>query len=177
MTIHSRVGAAVIVCSTALAIAGPARAQQTSAPASMFEIAPRVSFGSNGSTDVGAAVRWPLKSKFSVEWEAAYRQAEINGPTTSVNLLYDLPSFGRATPYFTAGAGLERIGSAIVTPAGALLTRISTAFSVNAGGGVRVAIDDRWGLRSDVRWSNGIGREAPERWRVSNGFTLRSRQR
>jgi opacity protein-like surface antigen len=161
----------------ALALAAPARAQQSNASSrTMFEIAPRVSFGSEGSTDVGAAVRLPLKSMFSLEWEAAHRQAEINGLTTSLSLIYDLPTFGRVTPYLAAGVGLEQVGTAAPTPDG-FVVRTRTALNVNAGGGVRVALDDRWGVRSDLRWSNGIGRDAPERWRFSNGFTLRSVQR
>ena len=33
-------------------------------------------------------------------------------------------------------------------------------------------ITDRWGVRSDARWTNGHGRYAGEKWRVYNGATL-----
>jgi hypothetical protein len=179
MTLHTQFGAAVAAGAMALAVASPAHAQQpgTSTPRTTFEITPRVAFGSAGSTDAGAAVRMPIKGCFSLELDTALRHAEINGLTTSVSVLYDLPSLGRATPYLAAGVGLEQYGTAAAAPSGGLVTRHRTAFTLNAGGGVRVALDDRWGLRSDLRWSNGIGRDAPERWRLYNGVTLRATQR
>jgi hypothetical protein len=70
------------------------------------------------------------------------------------------------------GVGFEQYGSVVDTPLQGLITVKKTAFTVNAGGGVRVPIDDKWGYGADLRWSNGIGREAPERWRVYNGVTF-----
>jgi hypothetical protein len=55
-----------------------------------------------------------------------------------------------------------------------LIVQPRLAFTLNAGGGVRVPVNDRWGVRADARWSNGIGWAAPERWRVYNGVTFRS---
>jgi hypothetical protein len=37
---------------------------------------------------------------------------------------------------------------------------------------VRVPVDDKWGLRADMRWSNGLGSKAPERLRLYNGITF-----
>ena len=44
--------------------------------------------------------------------------------------------------------------------------------TVNAGGGIRVPVNDRWGVRSDARWLYGSGRDAPDQWRIYNGATL-----
>jgi hypothetical protein len=179
MTCYSQFGAAVAAGAMALAVVSPAHAQQPglSTPRTAFEITPRVAFGSAASIDAGAAVRLPIKGCFSLELDTAFRHAEINGLTTSVSVLYDLPAIGRATPYLAAGVGLEQYGTAFAASDATLVTRHRTAFTLNAGGGVRVALDDRWGLRSDLRWSNGIGRDAPERWRLYNGVTLRAMER
>ena len=166
--------AIVLLTSTMLVAADSARAQtgranETQAP---VEIAPYVFVGSNGSTGAGAAVRWPVASKLGVEVETALRDGEVTGFATSLNVVYDLPSIGRVTPYVTGGVGLEQYGTVMESPLQGLVTVKQTAFTVNAGGGIRVPIDDNWGMRSDARWSNGIGRMAPERWRVYNGVTF-----
>ena len=88
------------------------------------------------------------------------------------SLLYDLPTLGRVAPYVAGGIGLEQYGVALEAPQGRLVTQQQTALSVNAGGGVRVPINQRWGVRSDARWFNGLGRTAPERWRLYNGVTV-----
>jgi opacity protein-like surface antigen len=139
---------------------------------SPVEITPYVALGSNGSSGVGGAVRWPLGSRFSLELETGYRRAEIDGLTTSLSLLYDLPAWGRLTPYAVAGTGIEQFGTVFQSPDGRLATRKGTALTINAGGGVRVAVNDRWGVRTDARWSNGLGWQAPERWRLYNGITF-----
>jgi hypothetical protein len=102
-----------------------------------------------------------------------YRRSEVNALTSSVSLLFDFPSIGRVVPYVAGGIGLEQYGIAVASPAGGVLTQRATALAVNAGGGVRVPLTDQWGLRTDARWSNGMGRSAPERWRMYNGITFR----
>ena len=49
-------------------------------------------------------------------------------------------------------------------------TQLTSALSVNGGGGVRIPLNARWGMRTDARISNGIGR-GPTRWRVFYGMT------
>jgi hypothetical protein len=68
---------------------------------------------------------------------------------------------------------LDQYATATGSPAIGVLVRSATAMSLNAGGGVRVPLTDNVGLRTDARWSNGIGNNAPERWRVYNGITFR----
>lgn len=166
----------------ALAIAAaPALAQDTTGqepqrsriPA--VEITPFVSLGSPTSSRVGAAVAVPVTDDLSVEAEMGYRRGEgdINALSSSVSLLYSLPSLGRVTPYVAAGAGLEEFGTPVPLPGSAdLFTQKKLAFAVNAGGGVKVPVDDKWSLRSDARWYKALGRNGSEHWRLYQGATL-----
>jgi hypothetical protein len=136
------------------------------------EVTPYVSLGSAATSGLGAAVRWPSAAHLSLELEVSQRYAEINALGSSLNLLFDLPSVGRLTPYVAGGIGLEQFGYATGTGSGsAPIVRSGTAVTVNAGGGVRVPVDHTWGVRSDMRWFNGLG-QAPERWRLYNGLTF-----
>ncbi len=136
-----------------------------------IEITPYVSLGSANASAVGAAVRWPIGSRLGVELETELRRAEITAVNMALSLVYDLPTIGRVTPYVAGGVGLERYGKVIVQPHG-ILAGTDTAVTVNAGGGIRMPVTDRWGVRSDARWTNGDGPNAGERWRVYNGATL-----
>jgi hypothetical protein len=162
-----------LVC-TMLA-ATSAHAQDGSAPERSHatpEITPYVFLGSLSSSGVGAAVRWPLPAHFSVELETSYRRSEVSPVNSNVSLLFDLPQVGRVTPYVVGGVGLDQYAIADLSPAGKIIAQAKTAFSVNAGGGVRVRGDENWGIRTDARWFNGIGARAPERWRLYNGVTF-----
>ena len=75
-------------------------------------------------------------------------------------------------PYLAAGAGLEEYATALRLPDGALAGQRRTAFAINAGGGLKVPVDDKWGIRTDARWFNGLGRDAGEHWRLYNGLTF-----
>jgi hypothetical protein len=165
--------AVVLTGAVVLTLANPARAQSTGESQSPTpDVTPYVSLGSDASSGVGVAVRWPLGSHFGMEVDTGLRRHEMNALTVNVGLLYDLPQMGVITPYLAGGIGLEQNGWATDVPGYGLLVRSGTAFTVNAGGGVRVPVDENWGLRSDARWSNGIGRTAPERWRLYNGVTF-----
>jgi len=50
------------------------------------------------------------------------------------------------------------------------------ALSVNAGGGIKVPVDENWGVRADARWFNGVGEQAGEHWRLFNGVTWKAGQ-
>ena len=156
-------------------MAGPdiAQAQDSGSQAApvKVQITPYVSVGSSASSGVGASVRWSVAPKLGIEVDTALREAEVTGLSSSVNLVYDLPSLGRVTPYVAGGVGLEQYGTLDQQPLGLVAVK-KTAFTVNAGGGVRMLIDEKWGFRTDARWSNGLGMQAPERWRVYNGVTF-----
>ena len=159
-----------------LAVTSSARAQDGSEPASTrpaIEITPYVFLGSNTSSGVGTAVRWPLPARLSLELDANYRPGEVSLMDSNVSLLFDFPEVGRVTPYLAGGIGLDQFVIADTSPAGNVVAQPRTAFSVNAGGGVRIRSDENWGIRTDARWFNGVGDRAPERWRLYNGVTFR----
>jgi hypothetical protein len=163
-----------LVCAM-LAVVTSARAQESSAQAKSHaapEITPYVFLGSLASSGVGAAVRWPLPGRFSVELEANYRRSAVSPANFNLSFLFDLPEVARVTPYVAGGVGLDQYAFADLSPAGNVIKQVGTAFSVNAGGGVRIRGDENWGIRADARWFNGLAERAPERWRLYNGVTF-----
>jgi opacity protein-like surface antigen len=184
MRMKSHAWVRIAAAALALAIcAAPAHAQDDrrddAGPSHGYavEVTPFVSLGSIAASRIGAAIRFAWTSTLSLEAEVGYRRGEINALSSTVSLLYDLPAVGRVTPYLAAGAGLAQHGIPIAVPGVGIVTQQGTSFTVNAGGGIRVPVDDNWGYRADARWSNGIGRNAGENWRVYNGVTFGKRKR
>jgi hypothetical protein len=139
------------------------------------QVTPFVSIDSRGSVPVGTAVSFPLASKLDIEAEVGYRrgEGEINALSSSVNLIYDLPRLGRVAPYLATGAGLAQYGAPLVGHNGSLLgTQPRIAFEINAGGGLKVPVNDKWGMRTDARWFKPVSRDAAEHWRVSQGVSF-----
>jgi hypothetical protein len=130
--------------------------------------------GPSATSGIGAAVRWPLAGNFSAEVDTSYRLGAVNGVNANVSLLFDVVHIGPVTPYLATGIGTEQYGVPEHTSSGALVSRATTALAVNAGGGVRVRANEHWGVRSDARWSNGLGGSAPEKFRVYSGVTFGS---
>jgi hypothetical protein len=160
-----------VVCAI-VAAGAPAQAQvgdQSSIGRSAVEVTPFVGIDSASSARIGAAIRFAWMRNVSLELEMDYRRAEMNALASSVSLLYALPHLGRVIPYLAAGAGFERYGTALHVPGVGVVPRRGLAMTVNAGGGMRVPIDENWGIRTDAGWSNGIGRDAPQRWRCTTG--------
>jgi len=155
-----------LVCAM-LGAATAARAQDDP-----VEITPYAFLGSNGSGGVGGAVRWPLPGPLSVELETSVRRAQVAPFSANVSLLFDLPGVGRVTPYVATGIGLDQYVTALQAPSGEVIAQSGTAVAVNAGGGARFRAGEKWGVRSDARWFNGIGQQVPERWRLYNGVTF-----
>ncbi len=147
-----------------------------SAPALLpIEVTPFVSLDSRGMIPIGAAVSFPLNSTFSIETEVGYRRAEgnLNALSTSANLLYNLPTLGRVKPYLAAGAGIAQYGSPLFSPKGGFFgTQPAIALEVNAGGGIKVALDDSMDLRTDARWYKSFGKNSSDHWRISNGVAF-----
>jgi opacity protein-like surface antigen len=151
----------------------PAAAQSTDTnTGAPVEVAPYASLGSYPSPRVGAAVAFRLTPTLSVESEVGYRHDMARRLSATASLLYDLPRIGRFRPYLAAGAGLEEYATASALPDGALAAQSRTAFAINAGGGLKIPVDDNWGIRTDARWFNGLGRDAGEHWRLYNGVTF-----
>jgi hypothetical protein len=166
----------VVACGWAiLTVASTAHAQDGSAQARSHaqpEITAYVFLGLDASGGVGAAVRWPLPGHLSVELESSVRRAQVAPFSTNVSLLFDFPKVGPVTPYVAGGIGLDQYAFADQSPAGTVVASAGTALSVNAGGGVRIRVDENWGIRTDARWINDVGRRAPERFRLYNGVTF-----
>jgi hypothetical protein len=151
----------------------PAAAQSTDTDkAAPVEVTPYASLGSYPSPRVGAAVAFRLTPTLSVESEVGYCRDMTGRLSATASLLYDLPRIGRFRPYLAAGAGLEEYATALRLPDGALAAQPRKAFAINAGGGLKVPVDANWGIRTDARWFNGLGRDAGEHWRLYNGVTL-----
>jgi hypothetical protein len=172
----TRMSATTAAC--VMMIAGTALAQEerpaaAAEPSTVASITPFVAVGSPTASRVGTSLLFQIAPRTHVEAEVGYRGGDGAGASVSAGLLYDLPNLGRVTPYVAAGVGLDEYGTAVGVPGGLVISR-AVAFTVNAGGGLRVPIDRQWGWRTDARWSNGLGRNAPEKWRVYNGISLGS---
>ena len=155
-----------VVASMAMVMlaAAPLRAQT--------EVTPFVSLGSVNGSQVGAAIRFAWTSNLSVEVEAASRPGGLDALNTSASVIWDVARVGRVVPYLAGGVGLEQFGTAIAQPGGHLATQSNIGVIINAGGGVRVPIGDKWGYRSDVRWVNNLSLWGGEHFRVYNGVTF-----
>lgn len=165
--------ALVIAASQARAQDAPAAALQASKPSSV-EVTPFVSLGSNGSSPIGGAISFPVAPNLSIEAEGGYRRGEghINALSSSASLIYALPRLGRTIPYVAGGAGLAEYGAPIALSDGSIGTLPRITFMVNAGGGLKVPVDDTWAMRTDARWFKLFGKDASEHWRVSHGVAF-----
>lgn len=165
--------ALALVMAASPAVAQDGTGEERGSPARpAVEVTPFVSMGSPTSSRVGGAVAVPLTKNLSLETELGYRRGEgdIDALSSSVSVLYALPDAGRVLPYVAAGVGLEEFGTPVVLPSG-IFTQSKLAFAVNAGGGIKVPVDDTWSLRSDARWYKALGRNGSEHWRLYQGAT------
>jgi hypothetical protein len=156
---------ALVTCALLAAPALAGAQQPPPAPGARgvpIEVSPFVSSGGDSSS-VGASVRWPFAARLGLEFEAEYRHTlarplsgslENNGVNGNVNLVVDLGSIGRVRPFVLGGGGLEHY-SLVEQPDPYFLRKSGMSFVVNAGGGVRVPINDRFGIRAELRWTDG----------------------
>ena len=143
--------------------------------ANTVEVTPYVALGSAGVSPVGAAVTFPVTSTLSVETDVAYRRGEgdIHALSTSTSLLWFLPRVGRSTPYLAGGMGLSQYGAPVFSSAGPPIGAQSLlAVTVNAGGGVKMPMNDTLDLRTDARWFKSFGKQASEQFRVAQGISF-----
>lgn len=157
---------------TAFALdAVPARAQN----AQPVEVTPYLALGSAGASPIGTAVTFPVTSTLSVETDVAYRRGEgrIHALSTSTSLLYSLPRVGHATPYVAGGIGLAQYGAPVFSSSGPPIgTESRLAITVNAGGGLKMPMNDKLDLRTDARWFKSLGRQGSEQFRVAQGLSF-----
>jgi hypothetical protein len=168
------VNGCMLVVSTASAQDAAAPAAFTGAPPTV-EVTPFVSIDSRRMLPVGVAVSFPLGGRFRIETETGYRRGEgdLNALNMSANLLYDLPRIGRVAPYLATGAGLAQYGVPIASSDGSSIgTQQNVAFEINAGGGLKIPVDETWGMRTDARWFKSFGRHGSEHWRVAQGVSF-----
>lgn len=139
------------------------------------EVTPYVAVGTAGASPVGAAVTFPVTSSLSVETDVAYRRGEgrIHALSSSASLLHALPRVGEATPYVAAGVGLAQYGTPVLSLSGGPIgTLPRVAMTVNAGGGLKMPMNEGLDLRTDARWFKSFGRYGSEQFRVAQGISF-----
>jgi hypothetical protein len=162
---------AVLALATFAFAALPVQAQD----ARTAEVTPYVAVGSAAASPVGVAVTVPVTSTLGVETDVAYRRGEgrISALSSSTSLLYFLPRVGRSTPYVAGGVGLSQYGAPFFSsngrPAG---TEPRVALTVNAGGGLKMPLNEKLDLRTDARWFKSFGRQGSEQVRVAQGLSF-----
>lgn len=161
-----------ILAFAACAVAArPAAAQ----PAQAVEVTPFVALGTSGAPPVGVWVTAPLTSRLSLETELGYRRGEgdLHALSSSVSLLYWMPRLGPVTPYVAAGVGLAQFGTPVYGQTGGPIgTQSQLAMTVNAGGGFKTHVTDSIDLRTDARFSQSLGRNGSEQFRVAQGLSF-----
>jgi hypothetical protein len=143
--------------------------------AKTVEVTPYVALGSAAASPVGAAVTFPVTSTVSVETDVAYRRGEgrIHAMSSSASLLYSLPRVGQSTPYVAAGVGLAQYGAPVFASAGPPIgTEPRVAMTVNAGGGLKMPMNEKLDLRTDARWFKSFGLQGSEQFRVAQGISF-----
>ena len=138
-------------------------------------VTPYVGLGSAAAFPVGAAVTFPVTSTLSVETDLAYRRGEgdFTALSLSASLLYSLPRVGQSTPYVVAGLGLAQYGAPVFALNGRPIgTQPSVAITANAGGGVKMPVNEKLDLRTDARWFKSFGLHGSEQFRVAQGLSF-----
>ena len=139
------------------------------------EVTPYVALGSAAASPVGAAVTFPITSTLSVETDVAYRRGEghIHALSSSMSLLYFLPRVGQSTPYVAGGVGLSQYGAPVFSSNGPPIgTQPRLAMTVNAGGGVKMPMNEKLDLRTDARWFKSLDLQGSEQFRVAQGISF-----
>jgi hypothetical protein len=155
-----------------LAMHGTAHAQRGDRDPPAAEITAFGGTGPAGTPSAGAAVRWPVADRLGLEVETEVGRAQLAALSLALGVVYDLPSIGRVVPYVAAAVSLRPYTKASFRPGGGVLVGTDTGIFLDAGGGVRVPVTDRWGVRSDARWRHRAGSADPSQWRVYNGATF-----
>ena len=164
-------GAAVFALAAFTLAAAPVAAQD----ARTVEVTPYVALGSAAISPVGTAVTFPVASKLSLETDVAYRRGEghIHALSTNTSLIWFLPRVGQGTPYVAAGVGLWQYGAPVFSSAGSPIGAQSRlAMTMNAGGGLKMPVNDKVDLRTDARWFKSFGKQGSDQFRVAQGISF-----
>jgi hypothetical protein len=143
--------------------------------ANAVEVTPYVALGSDAASPVGTAVTFPVTSTLSVETDVAYRRGEgrIHALSSSTSLLWSLPRVGQSTPYVAGGVGLSQYGAPVFSANGRPIgTEPRVALTLNAGGGLKMPMNEKLDLRTDARWFKSFGRQGSEQFRVAHGVSF-----
>jgi len=143
--------------------------------AKTVEVTPYVALGSAGASPVGTAVTFPITSNLSVETDVAYRRGEgnIHALSSNTSLLYFLPRVGQSRPYVAGGIGLAQYGAPVFSSSGPPIgTEPRVALTVNAGGGIKMPMNETLDLRTDARWFKSFGLQGSEQFRVAQGISF-----
>ena len=169
MRVH-RVAVFALVAFTLEAV--PVGAQEAKA----VEVTPYVALGSDAASPVGVAVTFPVTPALGIETDVAYRRGEgrIHALSSNTSLLWFLPRVGQATPYLAGGVGLSQYGAPVFssTDGPPIGTERRLALTVNAGGGLKMPMNEKLDLRTDARWFKSVGREGSEQFRVAQGIAF-----
>jgi hypothetical protein len=144
------------------------------------EVTPYVALGSDAASPVGAAVTFPVTSTLSIETDVAYRRGEgrIHALSSSTSLLWFLPRVGQSTPYVAAGIGLSQYGAPVFSSNGPPIgTQRRVAMTVNAGGGLKMPMNEKLDWRTDARWFKSLGLQGSEQFRVAHGISFETGKR
>lgn len=122
----------------------------------------------------GANQRISLEAEFGVAPGA--RQGELivvdsSFWTLSGNVLYHFTQ-GNFTPYATAGIGIVSADPDLPVTGPDVLERDTTSFAWNFGAGAKAGLNERFGLRADLRYFTA-GNAAPDHWRLYGGLVIR----
>src|SRR5215207_7407136 len=139
-----------LIGTAAIAAAQEANPSPAAAGRMRVEVASFLSVGGDDMSSTGAALRFPIGSRFGVEIETEWPLQSVSGLNATGNLVVDLPKMGRSTPYAIGGAGINRYTVTFDVPGLGSLTNLTSDLAVNAGGGVRIPVSDRWGMRTDA---------------------------
>jgi opacity protein-like surface antigen len=189
---------AVITLALVVALAGAAAAQVQPAPAApepmspepeSWEVTPFVGFGFAGNLEntpaaFGAALGYGLTPRVSIEGDLSFVPGGTQGViaefdtslwSLSANLLYHFinDTDRDFTPYAAAGLGLMHGNAEAEDITPIIDDDTSNVFSWNLGGGIKAAMNERWGVRADLRFFNGDD-FASDHWRLYGGVTIRN---
>jgi hypothetical protein len=69
--------------------------------------------------------------------------------------------------------GLSQYGAPVFSSDGPPIgTQSQIALTVNAGGGLKMPVNDKVGLRTDARWFKSFGKQGSEQFRVAQGISF-----